>query len=178
MTLKTLQLTIVLMTFAAISLAQTKQSSTRFTSVYTDLGRGCRVIRGQGGTDDASVCRGVGGYQVRVFGAAAAMYISAELKGSDERFTLATLDTSFNETKTRLEWRLANGKPFAVILRVPKYGDSTPENPYFGKVIGQHLVIAGLKGFDIDLSIDANEANANAKARELADKAYLDSLKK
>lgn len=148
------------------------QTSPRFTSAYTSLGRGCKTLGGENGTDDASICRGVGGYQIRVYGSATATHINAEKKGSDESVNLAMLSIEFDESKTNIEWRLANGKPFAVIIRVPKYGDATNENPYFGKVIGQQLIIRGLKGYDIDLNVDAKTPNANLKARELADKAY------
>ena len=112
-----------------------------------------------------------------MYSAAAAFYISAEIKGKDGAFNLATTDNDFDTRKTRIEWRMANGKPFAAIIRVPKYGDPTPDNPYFGKVMGEQLVIAGLKGYDIELFVDARDPNANAKARELADKAYLESRK-
>ncbi|MEO8572744.1 MAG: hypothetical protein ABI481_02155 [Pyrinomonadaceae bacterium] len=148
------------------------QAGTRFTSAYTSLGAGCKTLSGKNGTDDASLCRGVGGYQIRVYGSAALVHINAEMKGEEGSESLATLSVDFNESKTRVEWRLANGKPFAVILRVPKYGDPTDDNPYFGKVVGEQLIIRGLKGYEIDLAVDAKTANANAKARELADKAY------
>lgn len=163
---------IVFLLFLFVSTGSAQTTADRFTSVYTDLGTGCKILRGSGGTDDASICRGAGGYQIRVFSAAAATYIAAELKGSDETFTLATVNTDFDERKIRVEWRLANGKPFAVILRVPKYGEATADDPYLGKVIGQQLVIRGLKGFEIDASVDARDPNANARAREVADKAY------
>jgi len=165
--------------FAAAISGQTPDAKVapKFTSVYSNLNKDCRTIHGRNGTDDASVCRGVGGYQIRMYSAAAAFYISAEIKGKDGSFNLATTDNDFDTRKTRIEWRIANGKPFAAIIRVPKYADATSENPYFGKVIGEELVVAGLDGYDIDLSVDAKEPNANIKARELADKAYLDSRK-
>ena len=152
------------------------QSPTRFTSVYTNLTRDCRVIRGTNGTDDASVCRGVGGYQVRIYSSAAATHISVEMKGTEDSFSLATVGTDFDESKTRIEWRLADSKPFAVIIRVPEYGNPTADSPYLGEVIGQELNVQGLKGYaSLSFSIDAKESNANATARELADRAYSGS---
>jgi hypothetical protein len=168
-----LQLTTIVLFLAATSYAQ--NHSAEFTSAYTDLNKSCKTIAGTGGTDDASVCRGVGGYQIRVYSSAAALHINAEIKATSESFNLATVSIDFDESKTTVEWRMANGKPFAVILRVPKYGDPTDDNPYFGKVIGQELRIRGLKGYDIDLTMDARQPGANAKARSLADKAYADS---
>jgi len=149
-------------------------AKTRFTSIYTSLDKGCKTIHGSNGTDDAFICKGAPGYQVNEFSAAAASYIGAELKGTDERFLIATINFDFDYSKTKLEWRLANGKPFAVILRVPKYGNPASSDQYFGKVIGYKLAIIGLKGVTIDNSVDAKTADANAKAREIADKAYAD----
>ncbi len=39
---------------------------------------------------------------------------------------------------------------------------------------GESLVVKGLKGYErIDFEVDARASDANAKARELADKAFL-----
>jgi hypothetical protein len=71
-----------------------------------------------------------------------------------------------------VEWRLANGKPFAVIMRMYDYA-GTPECNTAGKITGSSLIVKGLKGFEsIDQSVDGNTPNANVKARELADKGY------
>ena len=155
-----------------LSVAAFAQTATRFTSVYTSLDVGCKTLGGKDATDFASLCRGVGGYQIRVYSSAAAVHINADMKGGSQ--SLATLSIDFDQSKIQVEWRLANRKPFAVILRVPKYGDPTDDNPYFGKVIGEELIIRGLNGNEIALTVDAKTANANLKARELADKAYAD----
>lgn len=168
---------VLILFLAGAAVAQKIAPRPRFTSVYTSLQRPCVTINGKNGSDGASICRGPGTYQVRIYYSAAAMYVNAEKKGTKDSFNLATMDISRDETLPRLEWRMAGGKPFAVIIRVPKYGDSTPENPHFGKVIGHDLAIHGLKGFDsIDLTVDSQEPNANLKARTLADKAYLASV--
>lgn len=86
---------------------------------------------------------------------------------------LATQGFDFNQNKIKVEWRTANGKPFAVILRVSKYGDTDDENPYIGKKIGEELIVMGLKGFEnIDFKVDSKTPNANVKAREMADSNY------
>lgn len=145
------------------------QKAVKFTSVYTSLSRGCKTLHGHGGTDDAFLCSGPSGYKVRVYFSAATMQINAE-KG-DENTPLATLDVGFDQSHTTLEWRLADGKPFAVIMRTPVYGDPK-EGEYFGKVTGHELRIRGLAGREIDMSVDAGTPDANKKAREAADKAY------
>ena len=126
------------------------QKPVKFTSVYSSLNKGCKTLRGGPGTDDASLCRGPAGYEVEVYFSAATMQINAEKRGSDKSAGLATLDLTFDDRRTTLEWRLADGKPFAVIMRVR----------------------IGLVGYDIDESIDAATPHANQKAREAADQAY------
>lgn len=161
--------TAVCLALTAIAIAQ---KPVKFTSAYSSLNRRCKTLGGgPPGTDEGSLCTGVGGYKVRVYFSAATMQINAEPRGSDESAYLATLDVGFDERKTTLEWRLADGKPFAVIMRVPIYADPAPGD-YFGKVIGHQLKITGLVGYDINETIDVTTPNANLKAREAADKAY------
>ena len=70
------------------------------------------------------------------------------------------------------EWRLADGKPFALIIRMYEYGGND-QCSTAGKITGESLVVKGLKGFEhIDETVKAGP-NANLKARELADKGYL-----
>jgi hypothetical protein len=154
--------------------AQKTTGATRFSSAYTNLDRDCKTIRGGEGTDDASDCKGVGGYRVQVWAAAAAQMIAVESPGKKDRFQIAAQNFDFNQTKIKVEWRTANGKPFAVIMRIFKYSDEkADDSAYFGKKIGEELRIVGLKGFEnIDFTVDAKTPDANLKARELADNAY------
>jgi hypothetical protein len=166
------------------SIGAQKKPAVKFTSIYTNLTRNCKTLRASQGSDEGSLCRGAGNYQVRVYYSAAAAHVRAEIKGKDEFVMLAMLGMDFDERKVTLEWRLANGKPFAVIMRVPIYGEPSGDpagndDPYFGKVIGQQLTVNGLVGFEetVKGEVDAKTPNANAKARELADKAYADAAK-
>ena len=163
-----------LLFLAGSVLGQSKAAKkTVFTSVYTSLGRGCRVFDGRDGTDGYSICRGPAGYQVRVYYSASTTQINAEIRGQDDNFPLATLSLDFDQAKARVEWRLANGKPFAAILRVPVYSDPSGSEQFFGKVIGGQLSIKGLKGHEnLDLTVDAKTPDANVKARETADAAF------
>ena len=156
-----------------------KKSQMVFDSAYTNLGKGCQVLKGHGGIDDASLCEGVGGYRIRIYSSAAATHIVAERKGSDDSFPIATVALDFNETKGKIEWRTAGGKPFAVIMRVPKYGPTSDDSPYIGKLIGEELVVVGLKNFEnLGSSVDAKKTGANLEARAIADKAYADASAK
>ena len=153
--------------------AQPKAKTPTFTSSYTSLSVGCKTMHGSNGTDDAFLCKGPAGYQIRIYYSAAATHLAAELKGKDTTFPIAMANMDFNEAKVKAEWRLANGKPFALIIRMPKYGDPA-EGEYFGKLIGHELVVTGLLGFEsLKTSIDTKTTGANALAREAADAEYL-----
>ena len=102
------------------------QKPVKFTSVYSSLNKGCKTLRGGPGTDDASLCRGPAGYEVEVYFSAATMQINAEKRGSDKSAGLATLDLTFDDRRTTLEWRLANGKPFASFDGTPLEMTLTP----------------------------------------------------
>jgi len=76
---------------------------------------------------------------------------------------------------------MANGKrkTFCRDYARCQYGETNDENLYIGKKIGEELIVQGLKGFeDIDFKVDAKTPNANVKARELADDAYLEKADK
>jgi len=173
-------MTILLGLFLAISVAAQKTEGTQFSSVYTSLSKGCKTLRGTNGSDDAALCKGAGNYQIRLFYSAASSHINAEIKGQDDSINIATLSVGFDQKKAVLEWRMANGKPFAVIMRVPVYADPVGDEQYYGKVIGQKLVISGLAGFEetVKGEVDANTPNANVKVRKLADDAYAAAASK
>lgn len=158
--------------FAATNFAQGKKPPT-FSSVYTNLKTACKSYDGSNGSDGYSICKGPGGYQVRIYYSAAATQINAEIKGKDDSFPIAMSNLNFKWEQVKLEWRLANGKPFAVIMRIPKYAEAA-DGEYFGKVISQELVVTGLKGYDgLKTTIDAKTTGANSLAREAADSEYL-----
>lgn len=173
-------ITVLLGLLLAVSAAAQKTGGTQFTSIYTSLSKGCKTLPGSNGSDDAALCKGAGNYQIRLFYSAASSHINAEIKGGDDSVNIATLSVGFDHSKTLLEWRMANGKPFAVIMRVPVYADPVEDHQYYGKVIGQKLVISGLVGFEdtVKGEVDAKTPNANVKARKLADEAYAAAILK
>ena len=164
--------TIAIACFAASIFAQVKKAP-KFTSVYTSLKTTCKSFDGSNGSDGYSVCKGPAGYQVRIYYSASTTQIGAELKGKDDTFPVSSAALDFKWESSKIEWRLANGKPFALIMRIPKYADPA-DGQYFGKVTGQELVVTGLLGFEsLKTSIDAKTTGANALAREAADAEYL-----
>jgi len=95
---------------------------------------------------------------------------------SDEDVVVSSMQPLDYDLKRKVEWRFANGKPFAVIFRIDvTKGSSADGIDMWSKEnkTGEALVVKGLKGFEhIDFEVDAKTPNANAKAREMADAAY------
>lgn len=148
-------------------------SAQKFTSSYSSLIAGCNVTEGQDGQDAVKLCNGFGGYKLRVYSSAASTHIVAEKPKTDISISVANVSLAHNETKSAVEWRMADGKPFAVIIRLPEYGEPVGDEQR-GKVIGESLVVVGLSGYETKVSgeVDAKQKGANAKAREIADAAY------
>ncbi len=147
----------------------------RFSSAYTALTKcGSGMTKKEEkeaeehGSDIPTRCKGYGGYDVYIsYSACASMFT---LEKGDETISLGM--QAVNWTQKTVEWRMANGKPFAVIVRIFDYaGDDLCTSN--GKITGSSLIIKGLKGYDIDETVDAKSTpNPNAKARELADQGY------
>lgn len=150
-----------------------------FSSAYTDLNKDCKdAFKDVGeGQDMPLRCKGYGGYYLYIYYSAWASHINAQmLRNEDVSISLAMQELSYSDAKGRkVEWRMADGKPFAVILRVSHYKESTNgENPFDAKLkTGESLLVKGLKGYEhIDGAVDARTPDANIKARELADRQY------
>ena len=150
---------------------QTKKSSTtknttKFTSVYTDTIKDCI------GEEPVFRCKGYGGYKV-VIGVGGA-FSEARIEAIKPEFTLSIAERQSVGWNPKIEWRMANGKPFAVIVRV----DEMDENAEIPKKIGEKLVVKGLRGFEsLDETLNTKAPKSNEKAREIADKSFTDSGK-
>jgi hypothetical protein len=157
----------------------TERSAPTFSSAYTDLNKQCRdAFKSVGeGQDMPLRCNGYGGYYIYIYYSAWASHINAQLKGRDDvTISLAMQELGYSDAKGRkIEWRMAEGKPFAVILRVSHYKESTDGNSPFDEKLktGESLLVKGLKGYEhIDGAVDARTPDANIKARQLADQQY------
>jgi hypothetical protein len=154
----------------------------QFSSVYTDLKKECqpafKLKKGQElqGDDMPLRCKGYGGYEIRIDYSAASSHLRVQPVGdkSDEAINLAAQPINYDQDH-KIEWRLANGKPFAVILRVDKSKSEQPEEMWWPKnKSGQSLIVKGLKQYEqIDFEVDAKTPNANFKAQEMAEGAYF-----
>lgn len=139
-----------------------QNSAPKFSSVYTDLNKQCKAAFKESeigeGQDMPLVCKGYGGYKIGIGYSAMYAHIAAETLDGKNVIQLATAQINYDQEKGRkIEWRMANGKPFAVILRVE-----------------DKLLVKGLRGFEkIDYDVDTKTTpNPNQQAREMADKAY------
>lgn len=156
----------------------TAAGATKFSSAYTDLKSQCAEVAGgePQGDDTPLRCRGFGGYEIWIGFSAASSHLNVQRKGDrdEDSIVLATQSLHY-DSKRKIEWRLADGRPFAVIFRVDKPKDGLdpsemwrPENK-----AGESLLVKGLKGHErIDFEVDAKTPSANERARELADAAY------
>jgi hypothetical protein len=153
-----------------------------FSSAYTDLNKDCKdAVKEVGeGQDMPLRCKGYGGYHIYIYYSAWASHINADMdKDENVSISLASQGLSYSDEKGRkIEWRMADGKPFAVILRISNYNtekaNATGDNPFDDKYkTGESLIVKGLKGYEhIDAAVDAKTPDANAKAREIADNGY------
>ena len=158
----------------SISIRKAPGKAPRFSSAYTELKTQCKNAPGKDeGQHTSSFCKGYGRYRIHIFDSAMALHINIETLDRNNSIQLATQSLSYDRQERRVEWRLANGKPFAVILRVFKYSGKV-EYP-LQKPTGEVLVVKGLPGFEqIDHEVDVKSiANPNAKARMLADSGYV-----
>jgi hypothetical protein len=157
----------------------------KFSSAYTDMQRDCKSAvtkqeeremeaRGQ---DIPQSCKGYGDYYPNISDSALVSYVWIASK-RDAEFSLSINSGGVNRTGRKLEWRLADGRPFAVILRVAYYSGEygAGESPYDDKYkTKETLVVKGLKGYEkIGFELDVKTPNANEKARQMVDQAFLE----
>lgn len=159
--------------FTAVADAQ----SAKMSSVYTDMANECRAEKKSVDEEVPFICKAVGQYRARVTPAGAYEETLEIVDFSGE--TAVTIGNFPYGTSTRkgrmLEWRMANGQPFAVIFRSSVFdterAERDGENPNLAKYkIGERLLVIGLPGHgQIDFEVDAAKKNANAEAQRLAD---------
>ncbi len=136
-------------------------TNTKFTSVYTDTTKDCK------GEEPVFTCKGFGGYKVVI--GIGGVFSELRIEATAGEYTLPVAGWQSVGWNPKIEWRMADGKPFAVIVRA----DVTDENSDIPKKTGEQLIIKGLQGFEhIDEAFDAKTPKANEKAREIADRGF------
>jgi len=144
-----------------------------FSSTYTSLAQECTWAYSDeelsDGQDNALLCAEVSGYQIYIYFSAMDAWLTVRLK--DEPDTEAVHDSvgGIDEANGVVEWRRADGVPFAIIVRSRKY--ASPEAG--GKRVGEMLVVRGLGQYSaISGVVPVSKKNANEEARRLADAGF------
>ncbi|HKS29517.1 MAG TPA: hypothetical protein VJS44_16940 [Pyrinomonadaceae bacterium] len=171
-------LTILLMSLCLAAVGtSSKGTAPKFTSLYTDLSKQCRdALPSVGeGQDMPLKCKGYGGYQISIGYSAASSHLAIVTASDEQVVSIGPQPLSYYDNK-KVEWRMADGKPFAVIIRVSIYKDTgtMDMDTYSDKnKTGESLLVRGLKGYEyVDGAVDARQPDANVKARQLADSQY------
>ena len=170
---------------ASLTHAQTAakgKSAVAFTSVYTDLKTECgsgltpkeEKEAEQAGQDIPSVCKGYGGYEIFLASDGANAQFQVRTKSrKPEKDVVITEDLYYGDGigARKVEWRLADGKPFAVIFRIDLFGEADEQGAR--KKLGEQIRVVGLKNKQIDFKVDVKTTpNPNEEARRLADGSY------
>ncbi|MBA2341383.1 MAG: hypothetical protein H0V88_13410 [Pyrinomonadaceae bacterium] len=176
---------ILLLVYSASVLALyvvSKNSAPEFTSAYSVINKNCErtIENGEARVRQpaSQTCDGYGDYRLqKSFGAVAAQI---SIVNKDESFTLPLEKAGdcLQAYGNKIEWRLANRKPFAVILKVACYKNETPVDGYSYYADenrkGEFVIVRGLKGHErISYEVDAKSAaNPVEEARRLAEQGY------
>lgn len=148
--------------------------SVSFSSTYTHLSRECKWAYDESelaeGQDNALVCSGPGKYQIFIYFSATDSYLSIRLKNEPDATIFDPAIGGIDEKKGVVEWRMANGAPFAVIVRSRESTDGDGS----GKHKKESLVVRGFDRYSgISGMFDVRKyKNANEAAKKLADDAY------
>jgi hypothetical protein len=148
-----------------------------FTSVYTAMDSCKDACKDCGDGDVPQKCRGVGGYGVYESYSAAQTFRAVEAGEGFSVDLAPAIMCNYTAFGERIEWRCANGKPFAVIHRVScYYGEPDDLNHIDTKADfkGEFLLVRGLVGME-KLCIDVDvrkDKKANDTARKAADDFY------
>ena len=134
-----------------------------YTSSYTKLDLDtCRVLdksTGEGSWTEFR-CEGLQDIPLFVSEGDGRFDVDAGIKNGD----FATI-SAFNEIGDTIEWRLSNGKPFAVIFRYRDVSlESAPRSVLAVETVGRD----GVPGCRV-AQIDGSTSRANQRAREIAD---------
>lgn len=150
----------------------------RFSSAYTRLSPDvCRPIADRSQTEETpEICQGYKDYSVYVdyHGTATRIYIGREISDDPDSWETADVPSFIANQAGNgqvIEWRLADGVPFACIVRA-EMDKSLIEPDQKGRI--NELVIKNLKGFaPINVTINAvKNRKSNADAQKAADAGF------
>jgi hypothetical protein len=168
-----------LLSLALLILGTSTFAADKTTSTYTDMEKDCENAfpeeEAHPGSDIPARCKGPNGYAIYESYSARDTYRSIEIPGQSEPVRLFPGVACTRLVYARkMEWRLRNGKPFALIYRATCYADDDyAENPMIpGTLTGEYLVVqplskvAPLAVIDVRTTKNSNEA-ARKRAEEI-----------
>jgi hypothetical protein len=165
---------IMLLLASVVTTVYAQDTAVSFSSNYTYLSRECKWAYSEAelteGQDNALVCAGYGKYRIFIYFSAMDSWLSIQLKENPDSPIFDPAVGGIDEKKGVIEWRMADGIPFAVISRSREY--SGPEEGR--KLIRESLIIRGIGQYSyIRGSVRVkNNKSANEEARKLADNGY------
>lgn len=170
----------ILLTLMLGFIFSTNAQVAKMSSVFTNMQTDCKAESKVEADEVPFICKAVGGYRVRIIPAGAwAESVEIVDKKGETVSSLGMVGYGYTAVKNRkIEWRMANGKPFAVIFRVNTYdsekANDDGESPFLAKYkTGEKLLIRGLTGYSqIDFEIDGKDKTANVKAQKKADENF------
>lgn len=176
MIMKKFKLALIVGLSLVCTLAVSAQKA-KMTSVYTNMQTDCAAESKVEADEVPFICKAVDGYRVRIVPAGAwAETIEIVDKSGEVVTSFGNVGYGYSTTNNRkVEWRMADGKPFAAILRVNVYDSEKAldagDSPFLGKYkTGEKLMIRGLAGYSqIEFEVDGKDKDANLKAQKMAD---------
>jgi len=178
------RLIVIVVVFALISCAtETKDKQTEieaaqveYTSSYTKLSEdNCLLISPEnaGGGDGYKVCSGVGEYELYIYFDLYSTYMKLRKKDSAMEVDMFNKNCgAVIQYEESVEWRHANGKPFACVAHQKCY--DVDEMGEVGKQTGEYYIAKGIEGFEgISIEIDATKTtDAITEVRKQTDEAH------
>jgi hypothetical protein len=163
-----LWITVLCLSVLLLHFAFAAAAGPRFDSAYTDLAKACRAAFDENeveeGQDIPSRCDGPAHLSLYIDYSAMHAHLRVEDADGHDLLENAVTMRMDDVDRGKVEWRMADSVPFAVIVRV-RDGD--------GDAGTQTLEVRGIGTYrDLSASVDANgNAKANIEARALADRA-------
>lgn len=146
---------------AVLTVSAADARPARVTSAYTklDLDKCANMDRVEEPQSFRLRCKGYAGVPLFVQNGDDRYDVDAGREDADELWA-----DGFDYPGATVEWRMARGKPFAIIYRL---NSANPEAPKWSRLMVE--TIGGVRPGCRVASIDARRASANAEARRAAD---------
>lgn len=145
-------------------------SKGKFASSYTDFAKDCKGDPSVRDGDIPQICKGPAGFTLYITYSACSEFIRILDKKKKEILSLPE-QTIGSSDKKKLEWRILDGRPIAVIYRISIYEESS-DDPCTRKKKKEELGVYGIGKYS-DLSKTVSGKNENEKARQTADEFIL-----